>query len=107
MMRLCLVSDGLSAATAADGLEALAKLGQESFDAIVLDLQMPRMDGRSFFRELRARGNTTPVLILSAYGAQAARRELGAEASVAKPFDPEVLVDAVRQLLGAGRTSLE
>ncbi|MND05640.1 DNA-binding transcriptional regulator QseB [compost metagenome] len=60
---------------------------------------MPRMDGRAFFREIRARGNQTPVLILSAYGATAARDELRAEAALRKPFDPDALVEEVRKLL--------
>jgi CheY-like chemotaxis protein len=99
MVRLCLVSDGYIVETAADGLQGLDRLEARRFDAIVLDLQMPNMDGRTFFREIRSRGNTTPVLLLSAYGAENAREELGAEAAIAKPFEPDVLTSAVRQLI--------
>jgi DNA-binding response OmpR family regulator len=60
---------------------------------------MPRMDGRTFFRELRAKGNSTPVLIASAFGARDAQRELGAEGAVEKPFSPDALARAIREVL--------
>jgi DNA-binding response OmpR family regulator len=68
------------------------------FDAIILDLQMPVMDGPSMYRELRALPCATPVLLLSAYGAKNAQLELGAEAAMDKPFDPFTLADRVRAL---------
>ena len=99
MIRLVLLSEGLSVDTAVDGLNGLEKATADSFDVIVLDLQMPNMDGRQFFREIRSRGDMTPVVLLSAYGAQAAKVELNAEAAVSKPFDPNVLIGTVRSLL--------
>jgi DNA-binding response OmpR family regulator len=90
---------GYGVLTAPDGEAALQLLGSESVDLIVLDLLMPRMDGRSFYRELRSRGDATPVLIASAFGARAAQQELGAEGAVEKPFDPEALLDVVTGLL--------
>jgi DNA-binding response OmpR family regulator len=101
MIRLALLSEGLAVDTAADGLLGLEATERANYDLIVLDLQMPNMDGRAFFREFRARGGTTPVLLLSAYGAQDARHELGAQAAIAKPFDPAVLVRTVRTILPA------
>jgi DNA-binding response OmpR family regulator len=64
----------------------------------VLDLEMPEMDGRTFYRQLRERGIAVPVLIVSAYGARAAGRELGTPA-MDKPFNPDELVRAVQELL--------
>jgi DNA-binding response OmpR family regulator len=96
MARLALVSDAMQVETAGDGLEGLEKLESDSFDVIVLDLQMPRMDGRSFYREIRSRGVGTPVVILSAYGAEAARNELGADGAISKPFDPWSFIREVR-----------
>ena len=98
MIRLCLAADGFRVATARDGLLGLDKLEAEPFDAVVLDLQMPQMDGRSLFREMRARGYDIPVVILSAYRAEDARRELSADAAIDKPFDPDVLTHTVRRL---------
>jgi DNA-binding response OmpR family regulator len=90
---------GLGVITASDGETALQLLASEHVDLIILDLRMPRMDGRTFFRELRATGNVTPVLIASAYGARAAQAELGAQGAVEKPFDPDSLLDVVTRLL--------
>lgn len=103
MIRLSMSSDGFEVATARDGVTALEELGAGDFDVIVLDLQMPRMDGRAFFREMTARGHNPPVVILSAYGAQEAQRELAVAASVPKPFDPDDLIETVRRV--ASRTS--
>jgi DNA-binding response OmpR family regulator len=99
MIRLALLSEGLDVDTASDGLLGLDAVERAQYDIIVLDLQMPNLDGRGFFREFRARGGTTPVVLLSAYGAQSARVELNAEAAVTKPFDPVVLIRAIRTLL--------
>jgi len=96
MLRLSLASEGFQVATAEGGASGLEKLGSDEFDVIVLDLQMPGMDGRSFHREMIARGCNAQVVILSAYGAEKAQRELGAAAAIAKPFDPAVLIETVR-----------
>jgi CheY-like chemotaxis protein len=66
---------------------------------IVLDLEMPVMNGRTFYRTARADGIVTPILILSAYGARDAKQELGAQAYVDKPFLPDQLLEAVRDIL--------
>jgi CheY-like chemotaxis protein len=97
MLRLTLSSAGCRVVTATDGLDALEKLEGEPFAVVVLDLQMPRMDGREFHRELRSRGHDPEVVLLSAYGAREAGRELGTAAAIAKPFDPDVLIETVRR----------
>ncbi len=71
---------------------------------IVLDLQMPGMDGSTFYREMVSRGHHPQVVILSAYGAEKAKRELGAAAAVAKPFDPDMLIETVRELVNHKET---
>jgi len=98
-IRLTLVLEGFEVETAADGVLGLEQLAKNDFSLIVLDLQMPRMDGRTFFQELRGLGHEMPVLILSAFGAEVARQELGADGAIAKPFDPDDLVSAIRRLL--------
>lgn len=99
LLTLTLRQDGFEVSTAFDGAEALTQVAVRKPDAIVLDLEMPVMDGRTFYRELRARGIETPVLILSAMGARTARRELNAEAYMEKPFDPYELVSTVGALI--------
>jgi CheY-like chemotaxis protein len=85
--------------TATSGAEALEQLSQGVPDAIVLDLEMPGMNGRTLFRQLRERGVLAPILVLSAFGAEAAYAELGAEAFMNKPFEPERLLAAISQLI--------
>jgi DNA-binding response OmpR family regulator len=82
-----------------DAQQALEEVKREQPDVIILDLEMPIMNGRAFYRAMRAEGIETPVLILSAYGARAARAELGADAYVDKPFEPDQLISATRELL--------
>lgn len=87
-----LADAGLEVRTAQDGRTALELSLQAPPDVVVLDLEMPEMDGRACFRALRSRGIRAPVLILSAYGARNAASELGAEAAMDKPFDASELV---------------
>jgi len=99
MLRLVLRGEGFDVLTASNGEEALDAVASCHPSVIVLDLAMPVMDGRTFFRELRERGDDTPVIILSAYGAQRAQRELSAEAGLDKPVEPDRLVAEVQRLL--------
>ena len=101
MLRLVFQGDGFEVITATNGREALDAVSRQDPAVIVLDLEMPVMDGRTCFRELRSRGDATPVLILSAYGAERAKAELQAEACVAKPFEPDHLIAEVERLLAA------
>lgn len=98
LVRLTLLDEGHRVRTAHDGVEGMAEVEAEPPDAIVLDLEMPVMDGRAFFRALRSAGNDSPVLVLSAYGAHQARRELGAEAALDKPFEPQELLRVLNRI---------
>lgn len=98
MIRLTLVSEGYGVVTATDGLDGLDKLEQGGFALVVLDLQMPRMDGREMYAEMKRRGIDIPVVIVSAYGADAAREELKAAAAIRKPFDTAALLDLIQSL---------
>lgn len=73
-----------------DGIAAWQALSTETLDALVLDLGMPRRDGLSVLRQLRAEGNALPVLILTARDTvddRVAGLDLGADDYVVKPFD--------------------
>ncbi|HWO93151.1 MAG TPA: response regulator [Dehalococcoidia bacterium] len=101
LLRFALNDFGFQVTTAENGAEALAQLEEGAHPhAIVLDLEMPRMDGRAFYAELRRRGIDTPVLVLSAYGAERAARELKLRFALAKPFDLEELVQTLRNMIG-------
>jgi two-component system, OmpR family, response regulator VicR len=104
MVAATLGLEGYDVLVAHDGKEALERVEAESPDVICLDLQMPVMDGREFFQELRRRGVLTPVVVLSAYGAEAAQLELGADGFVDKPFDPDRLVSAIAETMEFERT---
>jgi DNA-binding response OmpR family regulator len=101
LVRATLVDEDWTVSTAGDGRAALEVVDRQSIDAILLDLQMPLMDGRTFFRQLRALPSSTPVVIMSAQGSRKAQRELGAEGALEKPFDPDLLVAKLRSLAPA------
>lgn len=89
--------EGYDVVQAQDGSQALGLLAAGEPSAIILDLNMPVMDGPTFYRALRARGILVPVIILSAINAVRAARELGATAAINKPFD----IDGLLATLGA------
>lgn len=88
-----------------DGDDALAALEITLFDAVVLDIMLIGRDGLSVLKQMRANGNQTPVLLLSARGALNERVEglnAGAEDYLPKPFALEELIARVRALVRRG-----
>ncbi|MCB1016459.1 MAG: response regulator transcription factor [Acidimicrobiales bacterium] len=101
-VRRALEFEGYTVPTATDGVEALDAVGSERPDAVVLDVTMPRLDGLAVCRELRARGDRTPVLVLTARHAVADRvagLDAGADDYLVKPFALEELLARVRALV--------
>jgi len=91
-----------------DGEEGLERAITGEYDGIILDLMMPKRDGISLLRELRARGITTPVLILTAKGTiqdKITGLDSGADDYLAKPFHFEELTARIRSMLR--RSSVE
>jgi two-component system response regulator MprA len=102
--------EGHRIATAVDGLDALKSLGLGEFDAIVLDVLMPNLDGFEVCRRLRARGNRTPILILTARDSEEDTirgLDLGADDYLIKPFALGELLARVRALLRRDRPADE
>jgi two-component system response regulator QseB len=92
-----------------DGREAEAAAGNGVYDLVLLDLGLPRRDGLAILRALRARGESVPVLIITARDAVADRvagLDAGADDYLVKPFDLDELSARVRAVLRrrAGRT---
>ena len=94
-------AEHIGVVTAINGEDGLAVIqhADPTPDLILLDLAMPGMDGREFFRRARSDGYDGPILFCSAHGAAAANRELGGQGAIDKPFDPDVLVASVRRQL--------
>lgn len=92
---------GYEVRSASDGEDALGVIAEATPALILLDLRMPVMDGQTLFNILRAVGDFTPVLVMSAFDAHAAMRSLGAEGAVPKPFRPEEIVAQADMLLAS------
>ncbi|MET7764729.1 response regulator transcription factor [Streptomyces sp. NPDC005336] len=101
-LRRSLVFEGYATETAVDGLDALEKVGVYGPELIVLDVLMPRMDGLTAARRLRATGVTVPVLMLTArdtIGDRVTGLDAGADDYLVKPFELEELLARIRALL--------
>lgn len=93
---------GFAAEHAADGAAAWERGGVEPFDAAILDLNLPCMDGLSLLRRWRAEGAGFPILVLSAHGSWATRVEAidaGADDYLMKPFAMEELLARLRAVI--------
>ena len=94
--------EGYETVPAVDGVESLTRIRQESFDALVLDVMMPGVDGLAVCRVLRADGDRTPVLMLTARQETADRvagLDAGADDYLPKPFELDELLARLRALL--------
>ena len=101
-VRSALQEDGFACDHAADGEEALFDLTSWPYDAVVLDLMLPRVDGMEVLRRLREGGNKTPVLVLTARDAVADRirgLDSGADDYLTKPFALGELTARLRALI--------
>lgn len=94
---------GLEVVTATTGAHALALLGREDFDLVLLDYELPDVDGASLCARVRARaGVSTPVVFLSGHEDGPERRaalDAGATAFLRKPCPPARIAEAIRPML--------
>lgn len=103
-----MLSNDLVPTTASSGREATAKINEDTYDIILMDVSLGDMEGFEIIRDIRARGINTPVMIVSGrsedydslYGLS-----LGADDYITKPFRPLVLGAKVKALIRRNKTS--
>jgi two-component system, OmpR family, response regulator MprA len=106
LLELALAGEGYDVLVARDGIDALEKLDGYGPDLIVLDLMMPRMDGTTFAAELRRRGLSIPIMMLTAASRGEQRAQaLSADSYIAKPFSLPELLGQVAELARDRRDS--
>lgn len=113
LMSIALKRVGLQCETAKDGLDAMEQLGEAEYAVVLLDLMMPRLDGRSVLERLHASLGTNAVLpmviVMTAFPSQDAlveKTEL-VRAVVQKPFDVHELAEIVRGCVATRRAHSE
>jgi DNA-binding response OmpR family regulator len=97
---------GFEVHVAEDGEAALTRMADYPPDLLVLDVLMPRLDGREVLRRMRSAGNWTPVILLTQVGESSERAmalEEGADDYLNKPYDPHELVARIRAVLRRAR----
>lgn len=109
-LREILEYEGYKITEAADGAEALAKLKEEEFDAMLLDVKMPKMDGMEVLMKLNEQQKDTPVIMVSGHGTMETAVEAvkkGAFDFIQKPMDMNRLLITLRNALDKGNLITE
>lgn len=104
MVAFTLKNAGYHVVEAVDGQDAYEKAGGRSFDLVLTDQNMPRMDGISLTRKLRENPQfkSTPILILTTESSdqmKQAGRAAGATGWLVKPFDPNKLIEVIQKVI--------
>ncbi|RPH75073.1 response regulator, partial [bacterium] len=110
ILKLQLEDTGYRTVRARDGIEALERLARESFELVLLDIKMPRMDGMQVLERMQEQSRSEAVVMMTAHGNEDIAVEAikkGALDYIAKPFSTEDLVKKVRQAIRFNRTRLE
>ncbi|WP_370401347.1 response regulator [Sulfitobacter sp. JB4-11] len=105
MIKMALLPAGFTVHTADDGVHGIEVLDGITPDAIITDINMPRMDGFGFIDAVREqnRHRATPILVLTTEAAPELKqraRSAGATGWIVKPFDPDKLVKALHMVAG-------
>jgi two-component system response regulator MprA len=109
-LRRSLEFNGYQVSLASDGAEALALIGGNPPDALVIDVMMPRLDGIETTRALRTAGSDLPILVLTArdtVGDRVEGLDAGADDYLTKPFALEELLARLRALLRRAQVPVE
>ena len=101
-LRMNLEAEGYTVSVAMDGEDGLSRIRTETFDLVILDVMLPKVNGFEIVRQLRGEGRHLPVVMLSARGAEMDKvmgLELGAEDYITKPFGLAELLARVKAVL--------
>jgi len=101
-LQMNLEAEGYEVSIAVDGEDGLARAVAPSVDLVILDVMLPKMNGFELVKAIRSQGNTVPVVMLSARGAEMDKvmgLELGAEDYITKPFSLAELLARVKAVL--------
>ena len=104
MLTFVLETNGYRVLQASDGVEGLEIAKSNNIDVVLTDQNMPKMDGLSLIRELRALPayEKTPIVMLTTESSLAMKeqgRGAGATGWMVKPFDPDKLIDIIKRIL--------
>lgn len=104
MVSFTLIGAGYQVVEAVDGIDAFEKAQKQTFDLVLTDQNMPRLDGLGLTRKLRehAQFKTVPILMLTTESSdlmKQAGRAAGATGWLVKPFDPAKLIEVVKKVI--------
>ena len=103
ILRFALEGAGYTVIEAANGAEGVAKAGSEHPDLVLMDIQMPVLDGYDATRQIKASSAQTPVIAISSFamkGDEEKARDAGCDAYITKPYSPKQVLALVRKYLG-------
>lgn len=104
LLAILLKNMGVELSIAGNGVDAIALLARESFDLVLMDCQMPQLDGFEATRQLRAQGVKTPIIALTAYTRGEDEQkclDAGMDDFMGKPFRQSELIEVLRKWLGS------
>jgi Response regulators consisting of a CheY-like receiver domain and a winged-helix DNA-binding domain len=110
LLQYNLQQNGYEVTVASDGLSAYQKAKEQQFNAILLDLMLPEMDGMTVLKQLRQDKVSTPIILVTAKGDEFDRvlgLELGADDYITKPFSPREVVARLKAVLRRSQVSTD
>ena len=110
LVKMNLEGEGYKVAAVKDGIDALQKMKEESFDLVIMDVMLPHVDGITVTENIRLTNSSVPILFLSARNNTQDRilgLKKGGDDYLTKPFNLEELLLRVQKLLGRARTVAE
>lgn len=110
LLQYNLQQNGYEVTVASDGLSAYQKAKEQQFNAILLDLMLPEMDGMTVLKQLRQDNVSTPIILVTAKGDEFDRvlgLELGADDYITKPFSPREVVARLKAVLRRSQVSTD